>query len=191
MRMLLGAALLLLSSVAAAQYGGGRGGRGGGRDFGRGPHQPYIVAVSVRGQSYYPDNLTAEAVCRLNGKGPLAGLTQIKQAGDRIDGQRSIDGRPQFSPVAWRGGMALDVVTCYDNHMRRDPIVIAAGGLFHPDQMTAQAICVSRGFYRENGFSQSKVAGNRIDGQRSYDGRPYFMPATWYGGMAISTVSCF
>lgn len=62
--------------------------------------------------------------------------------------------------------------------------------LYSPDQLTAQGICVLNGFREQVGYTQSKVAGNKIDGKNSVDGRAAFYPHRWFGGNALTTVSC-
>ncbi|MDZ4660436.1 MAG: hypothetical protein SGJ18_02335 [Pseudomonadota bacterium] len=149
----------------------------------------YTQNINVRGQGYYPDQLTADAVCRLNGLEFSAGYTQWRQAGDRIQGLRSYDGRPYFQSATWGGGMALEVVSCMDG--RRQPTSINVRGQgYYPDQLTAHAICLFNGYYRTAGYTQWRQAGDRIQGLRSYDGRPYFQSAIWGGGMALDVVNC-
>ncbi|OQW53435.1 MAG: hypothetical protein A4S09_07485 [Proteobacteria bacterium SG_bin7] len=70
------------------------------------------ISISVRNQGYYPDFLTARAVCVFKGMSDAVGFTQFRQAGDVIEGMRSFDGRPYFQREVWRGGMSLDAVNC-------------------------------------------------------------------------------
>lgn len=70
------------------------------------------ISISVRNQGYFPDFLTARAVCVQRGMVETVGYTQYRQAGDVIEGLRSYDGRPFFQRAVWRGGMSLDVVNC-------------------------------------------------------------------------------
>ncbi len=149
-----------------------------------------IVNVNVRGQGYFPDQLTADAVCRLHGHSQSAGFTQWKQAGNRIQGQRSYDGRPYFQSEVWNGGMALDSVNCWLGGRRQPTMISVRGQGYYPDEPTANAICLFNGFRRTVGFTQWKQAGDRIEGLRSYDGRPYFQTAIWGGGMALDSVNC-
>jgi hypothetical protein len=147
----------------------------------------FVQQISVRGQGYYPDRITADAVCFMNGIPASNGFTQWRQAGNKIEGLRSYDGR-NFSRDKWGGGMALDTVSC---SQRRQPTQVSVRGQsYYPDRYTAQAICSFNGYYQEAGYTQWKQAGDKIEGQRSYDGRPYFQTEIWYGGYALDTVIC-
>lgn len=68
--------------------------------------------ISVKGHGYYPSELTAHAICILNGYSGAMGFTQWRQAGNIIQGQYSRDGRPYFETLVWSGGMAINEVTC-------------------------------------------------------------------------------
>jgi hypothetical protein len=189
MKAILGLSLVLALVSLDAMAGWGRDDR-----YRPAPRYEYI---SVRAQSYFPDMMTAQAICRLNRVGDAVTFTQYKQAGDRIDGKRSFDGRPNFLPETWGGGMSLDVITCSGGYGGGGPggggqsvTISVSRQLFYPDQMTAQAICTLNGYYRAVGFTSEKVAGDKIDGKRSFDGRPNFLPATWHGGNDIENVFC-
>ncbi len=70
------------------------------------------VAVSVKGQGYFPDLLTAQGVCVSQGYSRAVGYTQWQQAGNKIQGLRSYNGSAFFQSHIWYGGMALDIVNC-------------------------------------------------------------------------------
>ena len=152
--------------------------------------------ISVQGQSFFPDQRTAQAICRYNRAGDVVEYTQSRQAGDRIDGKRSFDGRPNFQRYTWGGGMSLDLVTCSGDsygggYPPYQPAQISVSRqLFYPDQTTAQAICDLNGYQQQVGFTTERVAGDRIDGKRSFDGRPNFQPYTWGGGNDLESVFC-
>lgn len=61
---------------------------------------------------------------------------------------------------------------------------------YYPDSLTAQGLCVSKGYSRAVGMTDWKQAGNQIAGKRSYDGSAFFSSHTWLGGRAIDTVQC-
>lgn len=191
MRLLVLTSMLALSLVASAEHRGRPHGRfGGGGDFGghggRGAGQ--VVQISVKGQGYYPDRYTADAICRYNNHYEAVGFTQWRQAGNKIQGLRSYDGRPFFQTEIWYGGMAIDMVSCLSSAQPTNINVRGQG--YYPDEMTATAVCRLNGLWRTTGYTQWKQAGNKIQGQRSYDGRPFFQSEIWYGGMALDMVQC-
>ncbi len=180
MRMLLLVTILSLSVDAFAQ-----------RFPRRGPGPGRGIVVSVRGQGYFPDHATANGVCISKGYGDAVGYTQWRQAGDQIQGMRSYDGSAFFQSHVWRGGMALDEVSCrYRGGQGPSAQISVRGQGYYPDDLTAQAICVFNRYRGTTGFTQWQQAGDQIEGQRSYDGRPYFSRAVWRGGMAIDVVNC-
>lgn len=145
------------------------------------------VHVDVRGQSYFPDEYTARAICLLNNHVDVYTFTQFKQAGNIIEGRQSPDGRPFFQVSRWGGGYALDTVVCFS---RPTPITFSVRGQsYSPDQMTALALCARQGKSQLVTFDQFKQAGNAIEGQKSYDGRT-FSVVKFYGGYSIDTVTC-
>ncbi|OQW48212.1 MAG: hypothetical protein A4S09_13970 [Proteobacteria bacterium SG_bin7] len=145
-----------------------------------------VVKVNING-GYYPDENTAHALCRMKGYDSSVGFTQFRQAGNWIRGQISYDGRPFFDTYDWSGGMAIAVVSCLPI---RQPVNVNARGGYYPDQDTADAVCRLKGYNQAVGFTQWQQAGNRIRGQRSFDGRPFFSTYDWSGGMALDVVSC-
>lgn len=152
------------------------------------PHPGNVVQVNVKGHGYYPNELTAHAICLLKGHSDSVGFTQWRQAGDVIQGQISRDGRPYFESIVWRGGMAIDTVTC---RPVQQPVNISVRGAgYYPNELTAHAICLLKGYSQSLGFTQWRQAGDVIQGQYSRDGRPYFETLVWRGGMAIDTVTC-
>ncbi len=143
--------------------------------------------INVQGAGYFPDRLTADAVCTFKGMGYSVGYTLWRQAGDVIEGLRSYDGRPYFSREVWRGGMALATVNCSGG----GPISISVRNQgYFPDFLTARAVCAFRGMSDAVGFSQYRQAGDVIEGLRSFDGRPYFSREVWRGGMSLDVVNC-
>ena len=174
MKILILAAILSFSVDSFAQRFPGRG-----------------VVVNVRGAGYYPDHSTANGVCFLRGYGETMGFTQWRQAGDKIQGMRSYDGSAFFQTHVWGGGMALDQVRCrIRGGLGHQARVNLHGQSYYPDELTAQAICVFNGYWGTTGFTQWQQAGDIIEGQRSYNGRPYFSRHVWRGGMAIDVVNC-
>ncbi len=144
--------------------------------------------INVQGQGYFPDRLTALGICVANSYPSVAGFTQWRQAGDKIQGLRSFDGSAFFQSHIWRGGMALATVTCVQNP---SPTTLSVKGQgYYPDRLTAHGLCVANGFFQAVGYTQWRQAGDKIEGLRSFDGSAFFQSHVWRGGMALDTVSC-
>lgn len=148
----------------------------------------FMQVISVKGQGYYPDRMTAQGVCAANGYAGAVGFTQWRQAGDKIQGLRSYDGSAYFQSATWRGGMALDTVNCSQNP--RPSNVSVKGQGYYPDRLTAHGVCIANGFYQAVGFTQWRQAGDKIEGLRSFDGSAFFQSHIWRGGMALDIVNC-
>ncbi len=78
---------------------------------GPGPNWPTRV-IDVKGQSYHPDELTAQGICIANGMSRSVGSNSWRQAGATIEGKRSFDGSANFQVHKWYTGIALENVTC-------------------------------------------------------------------------------
>ena len=176
MKLIMISSIICFALSAQAQY--------------RHPRNRHIETISVRGQGYFPDALTATGICLANGGRQAIGFTQWRQAGDKIEGMRSYDGSAFFSTTVWRGGMAIDTVNCLMSYYPRPAGISVRGQGYFPDELTAQGVCVANGYYRTVGFTQWKQAGDKIEGMRSFDGSAFFSTTVWRGGMALDVVNC-
>lgn len=68
--------------------------------------------------------------------------------------------------------------------------VSVKGQGYFPDQLTANGVCLSKGFRQAVGSTQWKQAGAKIEGLRSFDGSAFFQSHIWYSGMALDNVLC-
>ncbi|MDZ4660661.1 MAG: hypothetical protein SGJ18_03485 [Pseudomonadota bacterium] len=76
------------------------------------PHPGPSRIVNVKGQGYYPDQLTAQGICLANNLYRAVGFTTWRQAGAALEGKRSFDGSAFFHVDKWYTGIAIDTVNC-------------------------------------------------------------------------------
>lgn len=149
------------------------------------PNRPTAV-VDVKGQGFYPDTTTANALCASRGHQEMSTFYAWQQAGGALQGTRSYDGIT-FNSYKWYTGSAIDKVLCY---VQVQPLTVDVKGQgYFPDHTTALALCRSRGKAQVQTFIPWQQAGGALAGVRSYDGVT-FNSDKWYTGTAIDKVIC-